>query len=585
MKKKICYVVMAVIAGTALAASHLKDADQYRKLFGLDAYPFNDRLAKMKIAVLDNGFQGIEKEKSYLPQSTKVVELYDEEFIKKHNLGDPKYQDRFLPTDHGRVMAQLIWAMTGQQEAGPQFYLLNATGITNFRRAVQYAIDEKVDIILYSQNRECCGNFDGSGFLNAIVNQATTAGILWVNAAGNYGGRVHNAALNVGGHTLRIKSHIDENPVQIILNWNSQGPEETSGTDKDLDLFLYDAENKIVAKSELTQVWKKEKLEDGETFLPRERIRTELSAGDYRIVVQLRSKNFTANDRIRVTVLPERQAIQAEDSNQMVEAVELLDKTPGQEIMVPGDNPNVITVGDTNTYSASGPTMDGRMKPEIILEKSDATFSDGRTTAGTSNAAAMFAGIAAVLKANRADLTHGRLVEYARRLVQQTPARPTVSLPVYNVTFQEVLRMHRPLLMALQEVVGEWPVISGRFQDGHYVVGYTRSHPAEITQRICGQPLVQNPAPDTQYFLGFGQVPTLPPLCQRAQQQGKQIICCARTPETPYPWRLFGVSTREFLEIRHAKPNEPQGGQPQQPTSSARTWRTPTPQELPGLYR
>jgi hypothetical protein len=64
--------------------------------------------------------------------------------------------------------------------------------------------------------------------------------------------------------------------------------------------------------------------------------------------------------------------------------------------MVPADNPNVLTVGDMSPNSAKGPTVDGRIKPEILVEKSEVRFTNGLITSGTSNAAAMIAGASLV---------------------------------------------------------------------------------------------------------------------------------------------------------------------------------------------
>jgi hypothetical protein len=89
-------------------------------------------------------------------------------------------------------MAQIVWAMTGKHAEGPKFFLLNTNGLSNLKAAVEHAIQQKVDLILYSQVWPFGGNFDGTGFLNEQVNRATKEGIIWINAAGNNGNLVHN---------------------------------------------------------------------------------------------------------------------------------------------------------------------------------------------------------------------------------------------------------------------------------------------------------------------------------------------------------------------------------------------------------
>jgi hypothetical protein len=91
-------------------------------------------------------------------------------------------------------MAQIIWAVTGSNPKGPQFFLLNANGPTMLRRAVRFAIEQNVDIILFSASFEGGGNGDGRGSINRIVSEALSEGIIWINAAGNYGRRVFKRA-------------------------------------------------------------------------------------------------------------------------------------------------------------------------------------------------------------------------------------------------------------------------------------------------------------------------------------------------------------------------------------------------------
>lgn len=522
------------------AANQLENVNQTRAALGLDRFAFNARLSQMKIAVIDNGFMGMESDPKFLPDSAKLVLKYDPEFITKHGLGDPNYNEAPAQTEHGRIMAQIIWATTGLDPRGPQFFLLNANGITNFRRAVRYAIEEKVDIILYSQNRECCGNFDGRGFYNDIVNQATSAGVLWVNAAGNYGGAVYNGPA-VGGKTeFKVKSHLDENSGQLILTWNSSGPEETSGTDKDLDLYIYDENGNEVAKNTLRQVLKKAELAEGETFLPRERIRFNFSKnsslGVYKVVVKAQSTNFSEADKIRLVLIPDR-----------AESLLLLDATPGGEIMVPADNSSVITVGDLSSASAKGPTADGRVKPEVILENSVATFTNGYSSMGTSNAAAYFAGILAVLKSYRPSLNRLDVLAF--------PKRPMSTLSIEKIALSEFALMHKRILEFIEDLTNESPVLAGRFRDGRYILG-TRKNPGEVLQSLCRR---RNET-DLEYYLAI-------------ESNTSRAVCYTRKNER-YPWEYNGGDRHAWVEIRQAHLTF--GASP----SNAGTWLTPSPEQI-----
>jgi hypothetical protein len=104
------------------------------------------------------------------------------------------------------------------------------------------------------------------------------------------------------------------------------------------------------------------------------------------------------------------------------EAVKFFDATGRGEIYPPADNPLVLTVGDADAASSAGPTADFRVKPDVILEDSRAFFSDGEVSVGSSNAAAYFAGIVAVLKAAEPGLRTRHLLRLARQRAAVTTA-------------------------------------------------------------------------------------------------------------------------------------------------------------------
>jgi hypothetical protein len=427
------------LANAAAARQRLGLLPEYRNVNGIE---------NLKIAVLDYGFEGVDGKRPYLPSKTVVVEHYHPDFVRRFNLGDPAYQKPFAPGNrHGRAMAQIIWAMTGAKPEGPQFFLLNANGPTMLRRAVRYAIEAKVDIILFSDVFEGGGNGDGRGPVNRIVADAIAAGIIWINAAGNYGRCVYNGPVQVGpdgwlqfrsgddGDSLRFRNRVDENSVTITLTWNDYREEEDAGTSKDLDLYVTDWNGQPVGESKQTQITGKRDAGPGETKNPRERVvLTDLSgSGDfnYRIRVKARKNNFSANDRIRVLITAARETYLNPANGQMEEAVPFWDASRKGEIYPPADHPLVLTVGDGSETSSKGGTLDHRVKPDVIIDDSRAYFTDGEMSAGASNAAAYFAGIVATLKAAQPQLTAEHVFRLARQPTAsppQTPARSSARL-------------------------------------------------------------------------------------------------------------------------------------------------------------
>lgn len=418
------------------SASKLTNAESARRKLGLYAsYPAVPTIGQVKVAILDSGFDRIDGKRPYLPKSAVLVEHYDPEFIKTFKLGEPDFQKPFVPGEsHGRAMAQIVWATTGNAPFGPKFFLLNANGPTLFRRAVRYAIEQKVDVILFSGTFEGAGNYDGRGPINLAVDEAIAAGIIWVNATGNSGGMVYNGpvAIDADGYlklragtdptALRFANRLDENAVTVTLTWNDYRDAEDAGTDKDLDLIVEDWLGRVVGESKLKQVPADKMAGVGETKNPRERlIFTDLPASltgqEYRIRAKAKSANFGPLDRVRILVSTTRVApITDPDTAKTIIPVEFLDARPRGEIYPPADHAGVLTVGDSTAQSAVGPTADGRLKPDVLLADSVARFSNGDESVGSSNAAAYFAGVVAVLKATEPTLTTGHLREWVRQL-------------------------------------------------------------------------------------------------------------------------------------------------------------------------
>jgi Subtilase family len=414
-------------------------SSEVRQQFGLGhEYDNLPDIQRLKVAVLDYGFDGVDGTRPFLPTNTVLVEHYDPEFIRRHNLGDPDFRKAFAPGNkHGRVMAQIVWAVTGQNPRGPQFYLLNANGPTMLQRAVRFAIEQKVDLILFSNTFDGGGNGDGQGPINRIVQDAISAGTIWVNAAGNHGRRVYRGPveimpsgdLRVGPQLdrtmLRFRNRLDDNTITITLNWNDYKAAEDAGTTKDLDLVVQDWKGQTIATSELRQVAGDRPAIDNQTRNPRERVVLPGLAADrdhdYRIRVRHRAGKFTTDDRIRVLLTASRDGkVPDPKTGKPIDAVEFLDASDEGEIYPPADHPLVLTVGDAGTESSIGPTLDHRVKPDVILRNSEVTFTDGEASVGASNAAAYFAGIVVLLKAAEPRLEARHLLELAR-LRQATP--------------------------------------------------------------------------------------------------------------------------------------------------------------------
>lgn len=403
---KLVFAALSLSAVTATAQVRLRNQSEIRTNLGLNDYSVATTLPLVKVAVFDNGFMGYSPTGGTVPSTTQLI------VSRPTALPENRWGGAADP--HGLGMAQILWGTSGRNAEGPQMYLVNTNGLSNLRYAVDWAIENGIQVILYSQTWSFGGNFDGGGFINAIVNRATDAGILWINAAGNVHKNVYDAAIRTDddtgelklpgpGNTLRFKSQTEDNRVTIAVSWSDFTSDEAYATNKDLNVTLTKANGTEIELRNLIQSGQGP-ANDGDLHSAhaREEFTVSLGEGEYEIRIQNASNNFAESDRVRVTL-----------SSEQGGTIDFTDATPDAgEINVVADNPNVITVGDCGEESARGPTRDGRSKPDFVLEKSEAIFTNGGRSYGTSNAAAMFAGVVATLMAAEPVFDKPDLVRY-----------------------------------------------------------------------------------------------------------------------------------------------------------------------------
>ncbi|MCX6116664.1 MAG: hypothetical protein NT027_03920 [Proteobacteria bacterium] len=332
-------------------------------------------------AILDNGFSGLQESLGIrLPLDLKV---------------EKAPANAAVETPHGTKLAELIWALcTGSRvyspsRKGPSIRLYNTNGYTNFKAAVDDIVRSPVDIVLYSQVWEFGGNFDGKGFINALVNKVTDKGIRWVNAAGNFAQASWQGPLSIASNKeaklpfaeryIRLSVSSGINPLKLTLAWNDFSEDKDYRTSQDLDLFLEDADGKQIAKADLIQDGAIRAQDPKYSLYAREQINTEVKPGIYLVrVVAKDPTKFSNQSRIRIS---------ATGSD-----VTFIDQTPEQSIMIPADNASVITVGaDDADISSAGKVMESNSHKPEILAPSILEFDVGLSFAGSSSAAAVVA--------------------------------------------------------------------------------------------------------------------------------------------------------------------------------------------------
>lgn len=352
----------------------------------LQKYPLSP-VRQLKIAILDKGFLGYESEiGKTLPSNTEYIP-------------GPIAPPQDLKVEHGLKMAQILNALlTNNMEAQqwtPQLYLYNVYGFTNFKAAIDDLISKKVDLVLYSEVWEYGGNNDGWGFINVEVNKAIQNNVVWINAAGNYQLTTYNSKVVTGNENwvtlpdqnqaLKIQCKTQQADLKcslkIVLSWNDFKNDVNIGTEKDLDLALTDDMLNIIQTSALKQSSDPDENRPGYSKYPREIITAEINSGTYFIRVKNRSLNFTSNDSLRITV----------DGDNVVMPSHSLNES----ILNPADNPNVITVGASDSDKSSRSEI--LNKPDITAPSS-LILNNGDEMRGSSNSAAIVAAGVGIVK-------------------------------------------------------------------------------------------------------------------------------------------------------------------------------------------
>lgn len=360
------------------------------QLWGEDA-----KSRRLRVAVLDKGFRDWESRRGKsLPQRTRYVE------------GPIRAMNA---SPHGTLMAEIMTSLVaGAEWNRPDYrnlpfdlYLINVAGFSNLKAAVQTVIDEKVDIVLYAEVWELGGNGDGRGFINAEVTKATDAGVLWINAAGNFNGRAYDAGIEVGddnlvelpdeNNALKITCAPPQGEedclVKVTLTWNSFQDDSAKGTTKDLDLGIFDDKLKPVQISRLKQVDVPGEAGAGESKYPREALAANLKKGDYYLRVRSLQRGWTAEDRLRILV----------DGD----SVTMPSGSVTESLQNPADHPAVVTVGGADAVRSSVSVR--LQKPELVV-RSSVMERLGKEFRGSSNAAAIVAAGAILMKYQNRDL-------------------------------------------------------------------------------------------------------------------------------------------------------------------------------------
>lgn len=346
---------------------------------------------KLKIAVLDNGFGGYKAQiGTGLPTNT----FYDP--------GATSGADRVkFASLHGTLMAKIlahVIKISGVQ-ADYELHLFNTFGYTKFEYAVNRVIADRYDLVLFAQTWETGGNVDTRGFINVLVTKATQAGIIWINASGEHGGEMRVDPIQLenrngeqwvtfknnkgeGRDGLTIQCRLPTCSLELTALWNDINDNPDIGTNKDLDMFLYDQKGGIVTSQQKRQQLTEDSHDSNISIIPREQIKWDVKAGTYTVKFKAHSSNFNASTDVLRTIATGP-------------GIQLDDPTYDETLFPPADNVNVISVGASDDATSSRSSKLHR--PDVYLASHiDLKGKNNLFGYSTSMASALAAGFAAL---------------------------------------------------------------------------------------------------------------------------------------------------------------------------------------------
>ncbi len=315
----------------------------------------------VRVAVMDGGFAGYESLLgSELPSSVTIY-------------SPPGVSDISGWGVHGVACAEIIHDIAPDADIWFAFFRTEVEWLN----AVDWLIDQDVDIISHSVSWIFAGPGDGTGWACDKISEVRDAGILWVQSAGNYGqthwqglffdpdnDSIHN--FNTHDETNKVWVQAGKK-VSAALRWND--PWENSAND--YDLYLLNGSGGVVASST--------DLQDGDDH-PEEMLETFVYTSDW---YSLQIRKASANGLARFDLF----TIDKELEHQV---------TWGS-VMDPGDGAGALTVGAVpwdapetlREFSGRGPTDDDRTKPDLVAPDGISTASFDGLFEGTSASAVL----------------------------------------------------------------------------------------------------------------------------------------------------------------------------------------------------
>lgn len=305
------------------------------------------------------------------------------------------YCTDFEGSDHGSAVAEIVHEVAPDAE----LYLICIEDTVDLGAARDYAVANGIEILNLSAGFYNSGRGDGSGgpaTPDGIVRSAREAGILWVVSAGNEAESHWSGTFSGGDNTFHDFAPGDEGipfflpgngSACVFLKWDAW----PTTTTQDFDFGIFDADtNALVTASAQDQT--------AAPSSPTEATCVTAPPGgkDYVVAIERHAGTAPRLDLFVDGAIFDRYGVAA------------------GSMMEPASAPEAVAAGaicwssgELEPYSSQGPTIDGRVKPDLAGFDSNSSASYGPFLAGgcgatgftgTSAAAPHVAGVAAILQ-------------------------------------------------------------------------------------------------------------------------------------------------------------------------------------------
>ena len=368
----------------------------------------------VKIGIIDNGFYGfLDLMGADLPSSVEARCYHSWLYPSSQDLTlCPTHDLNGNPIFHGTIVAESVMDIAPDAS----LYIANPRTKGQLQDVVDWMISEEVSVINQSQVWDFDGPGDGTSPFSTsplkAIDRAVSAGIVWVNAAGNHAERTwfmpgpfSFSTVNIDGENRRFVNFSEseyENTFSIRrleLRWEGSW----RGASKDMDLILVNPDDSNDTRHSRN-------FQSGDTWhKPYEWVKAN---GTYNVMIEHSGGN-------------EPEWIQLVS----LKGSDLEFATPEMgSILNPAEsaNPGMLTVGATawdetntiNSYSSRGPTPDGRVKPDGVGADCGQTAISSKFC-GTSQASPHVAGMAALVRQRFPNYTPAQVVTYLKDNAQQ----------------------------------------------------------------------------------------------------------------------------------------------------------------------